>query len=149
MRRRRGITLIELLITLSIASALLALVPPLLSKQLGRAGIERSARELTGALRSARSAAIAERRDIAVSFDLKSRSYRDHRGQQHALPSEPKIKLHTAQSEVIEKQTGNIRFFADGSATGGGLSLLGEKRGWRVDVDWLTGRVQMHAQAPQ
>jgi len=48
---------------------------------------------------------------------------------------------------VEEEQRGAreaaIRFFPDGSATGGRISLGTQDAGWRVDVRWLTGEVSV------
>lgn len=144
MSNNRGFTLLELLIVMVISAALLAIVPPMLSRQLEQADFKRSARELASALRSARTAAVASQREQSVQLDLVARRYRDHRGGEHHLPAEPTIKLHTARSEIAGARIGSIRFYPDGSATGGGLSLSDGQRQLRVEVDWLTGRTQLH-----
>ena len=38
-------------------------------------------------------------------------------------------------------------FFPDGSSTGGRITLRSEVSAYRVDVDWLTGQVRVHAGA--
>ena len=38
---------------------------------------------------------------------------------------------------------GGIRFFPDGSSTGGRVTLSHGSRQYFVDVDWLTGRVSV------
>ena len=42
-----------------------------------------------------------------------------------------------------EQDTGAIRFFPDGSSTGGRVTLMVGERSYAVDVDWLTGRVRV------
>ena len=40
---------------------------------------------------------------------------------------------------------GSIRFFGDGSSTGGSVTILQGERRSDVTVDWLTGRVSLAA----
>jgi len=57
------------------------------------------------------------------------------------LPDGVALKLYTAQSELLGGATGNIRFFPDGSSTGGAITVSGPKLAYRVNIDWLTGAV--------
>jgi general secretion pathway protein H len=58
------------------------------------------------------------------------------------LPKKPELAMLTAQSEQIQDKTGNIRFFPDGSSTGGRITISAGERREDVDVDWLSGRVK-------
>ena len=53
------------------------------------------------------------------------------------------MKLYAAQSEVESARKGSIRFYADGSSTGGRITVSSGERKYLVDVDWLTGRVSI------
>jgi len=59
------------------------------------------------------------------------------------LPKGIDLKLYTAQSEVTSERKGGIRFYPDGSSTGGRITLSAGERKYLVDVDWLTGRVSI------
>jgi general secretion pathway protein H len=59
------------------------------------------------------------------------------------LPERLELKLYTAQSEVRDERHGAIRFYPDGSSTGGRVTLAAGERKLLVDVDWLTGRVSI------
>ena len=59
----------------------------------------------------------------------------------HSLPRELELKLYTAQQEVASERKGAIRFYPDGSSTGGRITVASGERKFLVDVDWLTGRV--------
>ncbi|MEX2616564.1 MAG: hypothetical protein WD767_10745 [Alphaproteobacteria bacterium] len=62
-------------------------------------------------------------------------------------------RRYTAQQEAVTGRLGAIRFYPDGSATGGHLTLARMAGGdnvaattgpaIRVSVDWLTGRVDV------
>ena len=49
----------------------------------------------------------------------------------------------TARSALLSERVGQIRYFPDGSSTGGRIRLARE--GWQADVrsDWLTGLVSV------
>ena len=53
------------------------------------------------------------------------------------------LTLVTATQEQIDERTGDIRFFADGGSTGGGIRLVKGNIREQVLVDWLTGRVSI------
>ena len=42
-----------------------------------------------------------------------------------------------------------ITFYPDGSSTGGRVTLRDEDNGYVVDVDWLTGRIDVRETAYQ
>ena len=41
----------------------------------------------------------------------------------------------------MEFGAGGIRFFPDGTSTGGGIEIVRKNRRFLITVDWLTGRV--------
>jgi general secretion pathway protein H len=59
----------------------------------------------------------------------------------YPLPPRVQLSVYTAKSEVPAESLGSIRFYPDGSSTGGRVTVASEKRKFRVDVDWLMGRV--------
>jgi general secretion pathway protein H len=60
------------------------------------------------------------------------------------LPKNIDLKLFTAQTEVENEHRGSIRFYPDGSSTGGRITVSSGERKYLVDVDWLTGRVAIN-----
>lgn len=139
---QRGFTLLELLVVLVIAVLLVTLTPPLLSGLSGATELRSAARQLAAGLRNARNQAITRRREAVLTLDLAQHRFGvsgDPR--EVALPSGIALKLYTAQSELLDNTTGSIRFFPDGSSTGGFITVSGPKRGYRLNVDWLTGAI--------
>jgi general secretion pathway protein H len=59
------------------------------------------------------------------------------------MSEEIDITLFTAQSELTDAKTGAIRFYPDGSSTGGRVMLAREDRKFLVEVDWMTGQVKI------
>lgn len=138
----RGFTLVEVLIVMAILALILAVVPPLFSSSLSSATLKAAARDVAAGLRHARSEAITLNKEVRFRLDVEAHSFTigDDKGAL-SLPSDVELVLFTATSEVLDDQTGMIRFFADGSSTGGGITLIDEDRKFEVMVDWLTGRV--------
>ncbi len=142
--------MLEILVTLVIGVLLVALVPPLLSGMSGATELRGAARQLAAGLRSARNEAITRRREAVLTLDLAQRRFGvsgDPR--EIKLPDGITLKLDTAQSEITDGATGSIRFFPDGSSTGGAVTVGGPKAAYRVNVDWLTGAVAIVEQEPK
>jgi general secretion pathway protein H len=141
----KGFTLLELLIALAIAAGAAALVLPEFSSLTTLIGLRSNTREVASALRSARSEAIAEHREVALVLDVQKRSYGlAGSSQVRSLRRDVELKLLTAQTEIANAEAGAIRFFPDGSSTGGRVTLAALGQRYVVDVSWLTGRVTIH-----
>ena len=147
---QHGFTLLEILIVLVIGVLLVALVPPLLSGMSGATELRGAARQLAAGLRNARNEAVTHQQEAVLTLDLERRRFGvtgDPR--EIALPESVALKLYTAQSELLDSATGGIRFFPDGSSTGGAITVSGPKLAYRVNVDWLTGTVAIVEQDAQ
>lgn len=57
------------------------------------------------------------------------------------MPQGLQYELHIAQIERLDESSGGIRFYPDGSSTGGEIGVGNGKTAFRVEVEWLTGRV--------
>ena len=143
--RRGGFTLLELLVVISVLALALAIVPPMLTTVTATAELKSAARELASALRHARSRSIARSRDMALTLNVRSRRYQiSGTGRDHSLPTDLDFKVYGAASESPNDDTGGIRFFPDGSSTGGRISVTRGRRTLVVEVDWLLGRVSIN-----
>ena len=111
--------------------------------------LESNARILAAGLRSVREKAIAGNRAVALILDLQApemilgEAADGHQPVSRSLSAGIRYKLYTAQSEWLSDRRGGIRFFPDGSSTGGRVTLSSERAVMLVDVDWLTGRVRV------
>jgi len=142
--RQRGFTLLELLVVLAIAASLVAITPPLFSSVFPGLQLKSAARELAAAFRFAHGRAIVQQAESAVTIDVEGRTYQvSGRSGSRQLPKHIDISLFTALSEQTDASTGAIRFYPDGSSTGGGVTLSYGERSYRINIDWLTGRVRL------
>ena len=138
----RGFTLLELMVVLLIIGLLLVLVPGHLWRSQPGLEVKVAARALADGLRQTRSDALASNRELVFTLDVAGHSFRP--GQDH--PLEPldgaiQLGLDTARSEVVDGGRGQIRFFPDGSSTGGRIRLGMQAQQAQVTVDWLTGQI--------
>lgn len=137
-----GFTLFELLLVLVIMAAGYALVVRLSSGGVSGAQLKSAARSVAAGLRDARGTAIARQENTALTVDLEHRTVQvGGASRPRALPERLELKLYTAQSEIVDEKKGAIRFYPDGSSTGGRITVASGERRFLVDVDWLTGRV--------
>jgi general secretion pathway protein H len=141
-RRAAGFTLIELLVVLGILALVLAVAVPLLPGAADRTALRTAASEIAAGLRETRSLALARGRSAAFTLDTARRAYRIGEAPAwHGLPGNVATELFTATQEQLDDVTGDIRFFPDGSSTGGGIRVAQGQVGNEIRVDWLTGRV--------
>jgi len=141
---RRGFTLLELLVVLALAGLLLTLAPPLITGLMPGVETKGAARQLVAALRHSRSHAITSAEDALLLMDLQEKQYRvSGRERVYTLPEAATVEMVTASSERQGERLAAIRFFPDGSSTGGRITLRYATDVYRVDVDWFTGRVRI------
>jgi general secretion pathway protein H len=143
-RRNSGFTLIEVVVALTIAALLTAAAVPAVGRALERARTNNGARELVAALKSTRHEARASGVEALFTLDVATRLYRIAGGGDRALPvpDGSTLTLLTAESERLTQTAGAIRFFPDGSSTGGTITLANRGREQRVEIDWLTGHIR-------
>jgi general secretion pathway protein H len=142
--RPAGFTLLELLLVLAIAGLLMAVTPPLLSSAFPGLQLRGAAREVAAGLRAARGRAIATRSETLVQVDLEGRRIvLPGRARPIQLAEALNLELTTARSEVSDTGVAAIRFFPDGSSTGGRITLSYRQAGYDVDLDWLSGRIRL------
>jgi general secretion pathway protein H len=137
-----GFTLFELLVVLTLMAMIYALAIPMISANLPGIELKGAARQLAAGLRQARSKAITQRIESTLTLDVEKRNFKVSGDQlRHTLPATLNISLYTAQSELLPGRIGSIRFYPDGSSTGGRITVKSETRSYDVNVDWLTGQV--------
>lgn len=144
-RRARGFTLVELLVVMAIAAVVMTAVPTLFSAAFPGLEMKSAARRTVATLRLARESAIRRGEETAVLVDLEQHRLTLAGYRALSLPDRLSLRLDAASSELIDAQRGAIRFFPDGSSTGGRLVLSHGGHGYQIGVTWLTGRIELES----
>ncbi len=141
-----GFSLLELLLVMSIMALGFVFIAPNFAKTMDGVRYRSAIREVASGLRQVRGIALSQGREAVFFVDVEKHVYRiDRLPKTHRLPDFIDLTLVIAESELREPGTGTIRFFPDGSATGGGVILEWGARRKQVKVNWLTGRVNITA----
>ena len=138
-----GFTLFELLVVLMIMSLVTALALPSLRRAPDHLRLEAAARTLASALRFSRVAAMARNADVVLSVDAERRSFAFSGGA--TIELEPEISVHMVVAAPLRRGrgVGAIRFFPDGTSSGGDIVLALDQRRVRISVNWLTGDAEL------
>ncbi len=140
MAAKTGFTLVELLVVLALVSVIAAMVvvsgPGLLEAHQQRAVF----RGVMVDVKQARQQAIREGVMVEYHINAEARWLGRADGRKLELPDGVFLRVEAA-GEDIDKQLAIIRFEPDGSSTGGSIELYRPSgQGFRLVVDWLTGR---------
>lgn len=139
----RGFTLLEIIVVLMLIALVITVASVSVSKGLGGARIRAAAGDLVAALRYTRGQAIVSRSEQALELDVEKRAYVAPKRKPVELPGKMEMRLLTASRERTGATSGRIRFYPDGSSTGGRIRLVSGERVWDVEIAWLTGEVQL------
>ena len=139
-----GFTLIELLVVLAIIGLLMVSIPGFLWRDNAAFNLDRSTQKMAESLQAARSAAITTNREQILSIDVERRQFLIPKAKAPVqLPAGVNVGFITARQEQSSESIGRIRFFPDGSSTGGRIILaVGDIRNI-IEIDWLTGVISV------
>jgi general secretion pathway protein H len=154
-RRRQfatGFTLLELLVVLTIAGLLAALIPPLYSKAVPGARLKMAARDFAISLREARSRAIATNSQVDLRLLADPPSYAVGNTSAVQLPRGVIMTVYDyflaahdplADTNALTMNDVAIRFYPDGSSNGAVVKVANRSNAYRVNVSWLTGDIRI------
>ena len=140
----RGFTLLELLVVLFIMVLGFSVVGINLSSGSDGPALKVAARDLVSALRYARGQALMTHQEETVTLDLAENSYTvSGRTKNYLIPKTIALTVVSAQSELTGVGKANMRFFSDGSSTGGRITLEQGRSAWEININWLTGQIKL------
>ncbi len=140
----RGFTLLELMVVLAIAALIASITLPNLRLPGFASDAAKAARQIASGLADARQAAIFSNRESRLILDMENKTFSVGTGPPVKLSGIEKLTLLTAERDVLAENRGTIRFFPDGSAGGGEISVEDETGATaRLRINWLTGRISL------
>ena len=142
--KHKGFSLIELLIVMVIIGLMVGVVAANLGSGNPSVVLNTVTRDISSALRFARGHALTHRKETVFEFNLEKNSYRvTDRNKTYTVSQEVEVTLDIAESQISDDQHGAIRFFPDGSSTGGRITLEIADNKRQLDINWLTGQVNL------
>jgi general secretion pathway protein H len=142
MKTNRGFTLIEMIIVLVIAAMAFGVVGSNFSAGITGARLKAAVNDIASGLRYTRGQAISAGKEAVFTLDVDKRSYTvSTRKKVFKLAPKLDLTVTTAQSEINGEGQGSIRFFSDGSSSGGRIEIKSGNRKRYVDINWLTGQI--------
>lgn len=143
LSRQSGFTLLEMLAVVVLLAIALTAVSMSVSKSLSSAKVRAVSRDLVAALRYTRGQAIVKGEQRTFDVDLEAMTYTAPGREPQKFPDGIEVRVLTAAQEATSEHKLGIRFFPDGSSTGGNIGVHSGEREWRVNVEWLTGEVAL------
>lgn len=143
--RRMGFTLIEMIAVLALVGIIAVAMSVSLVRGLSSTKVKAASRDLAAAMRYTRGQAIIKRQERALEVDVENKTYTAPGKRPVKLPDDMHLRLLTTRQELSHagETAGRIRFFPDGSSTGGRVRLSSGTREWIVNVAWLTGEISL------
>jgi general secretion pathway protein H len=139
----QGYTLVELLVVLTIVALLVAALPAAYSAARADFEAKITAERVADDLRTVRAQAMADNRDESVVFDIKAKRYViQPAGTVRELP----LQLTWGFSDrglLDAAASSEIRFFSDGSSSGGRLTISSPGHKYVIESHPLTGRISI------
>jgi type II secretion system protein H len=145
--RRRGFTLIEMIVVLIVIAITAGLIAPAMMRMAGASTDDTESAPLSALLRAARRQALEGGTVVAVLIDPKEARYRaDTSGPRGAgLLSEGELTLESGVSLESDSLRVRFTFRPDGSVFGDTLTVRGRWTSFRVSVDRWTGAIHVDA----
>jgi general secretion pathway protein H len=142
-RHLAGFTLLEMLAVILLIGVAASVTAVSVAQGLSTARVNAASGELAATIRATRAQAVLHRREQVFDIDVDANIFRGFSGKQITLPKGMRVSVTSAREDQPSTHTGRIRFFPDGSSTGGRITLGEGHREWHVNVSWLTGTVSV------
>lgn len=142
----KGFTLIELLVVMTLMVMLMTLLPPLFRPVMEHHSLYAESQRLVLLMRQARNEAMLSQQTQYVELNVTNQQIA-HNNQRMQLATSTKLDAYVADRTNAKNQ-GSIVFYADGSSSGGRLLLADNHYAFAIDVNWVTGQIQLSKQLP-
>ncbi len=134
--------MIELLVAFAIIGFAMALVPIAYSKLNQSIEYRAAIRNFVADVAAARAKAMMTGQASAIRVNLENKTFGVDDRFNQKWPKSYKIKAEVASQAIESNKIASIRFYPDGSSTGGSVTVMrSADTGVRFRIDWLTGRL--------
>ncbi|MBB3743098.1 general secretion pathway protein H [Rhizobium sp. BK591] len=139
-----GFSLLEMLVVLAILGALFAVALPQFRPS-NSVTTRNLASRIAEDARFARLVAIKKGSQTVLSIDTTERVIRSGGGREDiAIPASVSLTATVGRNSDTTVSRGDIRFFADGSSSGGEITLNRDSgKDIRIQINWLTGSARV------
>lgn len=140
-RRQAGFVLLDLVVTTAIACLVLGLILPHLPFGMTPPRMQALVADVASLMRDARTSAMVENRDVAVSFESSSRLFADGRAS-IVVPSEVEVDMMSGGGCNSGADVAELIFHGDGTSCGGVIRFGSQAGAYTLRVNWATGYVE-------
>lgn len=138
-----GFSLLEMLVVLVLIASATLLAMGAFGNGMRGAKLQAAAKETAAQLRFTRAVAISSGRAQDFVLQPKQRRWHAANGRSGTLPEVGELVFTGAHALQAQPDQGVVRFFPNGSASGGRVRFAANGGGWDVNVAWLTGEVRL------
>lgn len=142
-RGAQGFTLLELLVVLALIAFFASISLVIGSRSSERAALKRDVSLFATTARRARAEALSLGAPLDLIIDAGARTYDAGAAGRGSLTSGRIAELVTARELMSETSRGVIRFYPDGSTSGGRVVIIGDSARNTIVIDWLSGGVSL------
>ena len=133
----------------TIAALLMGVSTPMVMRMYDSMKYRGAVRDLMSGIEATRYAAITQGKAVDMVIMPEERTFHVGMGEEKQLPESISISLETAREVSQGDGAGVIRYYPDGSSTGGSIEIAHESgKGVRLRVDWLLGRLTQEPYEP-
>jgi len=141
---QRGFTLLEMVCALAIIALMAAVLLPFIPHETSRARLQAYALQVATLLKADRNAAISRSISVATLVDARGRVINSGVSRETIhIPDD--VRFDAVLPQTCERQAAlsTIRFFANGGSCGGTIALTRFRSNYEIQVNWLTGRIEV------
>jgi len=147
--KQSGFTLLELMVAFSVAAFLMAVSTPMVMRMYDSMKYRGAVKDMVTAVEATRYAAITQGKAVDIVMTPAENMFQVGSGEERFLPDSISFSLEAAREVSHGAGTGAIRYYPDGSSTGGSIMITHDSgRGVRLRVDWLLGRLTQEPYDP-